>query len=93
MYINVTQDIIESGTPEDPRLCPIGVATHIAKAGTEFENHAVEVQDCTIYLNAEDGTGVCAALPQNAIDFIDSFDLDHPVWPIEFDLEFANADY
>jgi hypothetical protein len=83
--ISVTQEDIDRGVRSHAGWCPIARAIKrtlfgkpgaplIPDADVKVGHYAVDIQDGRAYL------------PQEAVEFIQDFDVDRPVKPFEFDL-------
>jgi hypothetical protein len=78
--VSVTQEHIDNGTPSESDHCPIALA--ILDILSPQEVH-VNQTDCLIVYQDYD---VVFELPQEAQVFVEAFDSELPVQPIEFDM-------
>jgi hypothetical protein len=77
MRVRVTQDHIANGRKRQPKCCPIALAIPVSCA---VRRNRVE------FLDDQGEVDAVIMLPQEAINFINAFDQDLPVEPMEFEL-------
>lgn len=78
MTINVTQEDIDNGIPEDPTLCAIALAVRKVSPGHEDE---VVVHSHVVWIGRE-----LYDLPQSAAEFIRGFDCGFDSYPFTFEM-------
>ncbi|HWL72125.1 MAG TPA: hypothetical protein VNS22_27600 [Geminicoccus sp.] len=81
--IDVTADDIASGRMGDCQRCPI--ASALLRQGF----YEVDVGTDDAGVRRENGPWISFQLPDEARDFISSFDCDGQGWPFSFELEVA----
>ena len=86
MKIQVTEKHIKNGEPRSCEFCPIALAIKEVLGENVFVNNNFEVNwrslDAII-----DGDLFCHTLPKEASQFIDMFDDNSKVRPLEFELD------
>lgn len=87
MRIDVTQEDIDRGTPDNCLYCPVARALNRVLPNEVFAVRKAEI----IRALDEDGETQVIAPPQEVIDFVAAFDSCEPVAPFSFELDLDAA--
>ena len=84
--VNVTQELIDSGEPENECWCPLALGISDALGRDPIEE-SVEVFDKHVRIRTSNGGIVAVELPETAQNFLVDYDNEGDGSPLSFELE------